>query len=145
VSEKDVELIRMLQAPPDTDIVAMFTDDETWSQFVKLFEDHFEADFQAAGIGAPGGDLEARGLAGLREVFVEWLAPWRSYRSMTEDVIEVGGAVVAKVLDRGVPRAGDAEVELRAASVWTLRDGRVHRVEFHVDRDSAMRAASRVA
>jgi ketosteroid isomerase-like protein len=131
VSEKDVELIRMLQAPPDTDIVAMFTDDETWSQFVKLFEDHFEADFQAAGIGAPGGDLEARGLAGLREVFV--------------DVIEVGGAVVAKVLDRGVPRAGDAEVELRAASVWTLRDGRVHRVEFHVDRDSAMRAASRVA
>lgn len=89
----------------------------------------------------PQGDLAARGFDGLCELWSEWLSAWTSYHSTVEDVIEAGGKVIVEIRDRAVARESGVEVELRAASVWTVRDGLIGRVEFHLTRESAMRSA----
>jgi hypothetical protein len=33
------------------------------------------------------------------------------------------------------------EIETAGAAVWHVRGGRLHRVEFHLDREAALRAA----
>jgi hypothetical protein len=135
-------MVRSMQPPSDWDLVTLFTDEATWRGFEERFSDRFEAEFECAGIGTPGGDLEGQGFGGLLELWREWLGPWRSYRTTIEGVGEVGDKIVVSVRDAAVPRAGDTEVELRGASVWTLRGGRVARVEFFTDREAAMRSAT---
>jgi ketosteroid isomerase-like protein len=39
-----------------------------------------------------------------------------------------------------VSRHDGVEVDLRGASVWTMREGRIARVEFHTSRDVARAA-----
>jgi ketosteroid isomerase-like protein len=141
MSDADIELVRALQPAPDVDVAELFNDPERWSQFAANAAPFFTADFECAGIGAPQGELHARGIDGLREVFSEWLSPWASYRSSVEDVIGYGDRVLVLVHDRAVSRHDAVEVTIRAGSVWTMRDGRIARVEFHASRDTARRAA----
>jgi hypothetical protein len=49
--------------------------------------------------------------------------------------------VLSLVRQTGTTRTGSVEIETAAAAVWFIRDGRVHRVEFHLDQDEARRAA----
>ena len=41
----------------------------------------------------------------------------------------------------GKTKTGGVDVEAAAAAVWTVVDGRLDRVEFHLDREAALRAA----
>jgi ketosteroid isomerase-like protein len=41
----------------------------------------------------------------------------------------------------GTTKTGGAQIEAPAAAVWTVVDGRLRRVEFHLDQDAALRAA----
>jgi ketosteroid isomerase-like protein len=140
MSEANRELVRSLQVPPDTDVVPLFSDPAAWSAFAQINRSAFAEDFTAVGVGAPQGDVEGEGFDGLRDVFLEWLSAWASYRSTVKDVLAEGDKVMVVVEDHGVSRHDGVEVELRGASVWTLRDGRVARVEFHVRRDTALAA-----
>jgi ketosteroid isomerase-like protein len=49
--------------------------------------------------------------------------------------------VVSLVAMSGRTKTGGVDVEAAAAAVWTVVDGRLQRVEFHLDRESAIRAA----
>lgn len=137
MSEVNRELVLALQVPPDVDVVPLFSDPAAWSAFAQANESVFEENFTSVGVGAPQGEVEGVGLDGLRAVFSEWLSPWASYRSTTEDAVAAGDRVMVLVRDRGVSRHDGVEVELSAASVWTLRDERIAHVEFHTDRARA--------
>jgi hypothetical protein len=137
VSDADVALIRSLQPPPGTDIAALFNDPAMWTAFVENAPAVFVDGFECAGIGAPQGDLEDTGFDGLRRLWNEWLSPWVSYYDTIEDVIGNGEKVMVLIHDRAVSRHSGAEVDLRGASVWTMRDGLIARVEFHTDRATA--------
>src|SRR4051812_15964701 len=112
MTAEDVELVRALQPAEGADLVATFIDEATWRAFEREFSGSFEPGFECAGIGTPGGDLEAHGFGGLREMWSDWLEPWTSYRTTIEDVSEVGDAVVVTLCDHAVPRAGEIEIEL---------------------------------
>jgi ketosteroid isomerase-like protein len=71
------------------------------------------------------------GQDGLRAAWRDWLAPWASYRSEIEELIDVEEHVVAVVRDYGRREPDAPEVGLQAAAVWTVRDGRVVRAEFY--------------
>jgi ketosteroid isomerase-like protein len=58
-------------------------------------------------------------------------------------VEELGGNVVASMLQRGRGKASGAEVELPFTHVWTVRDDRAVRVQSFTDRDDAVRYAHR--
>jgi ketosteroid isomerase-like protein len=47
---------------------------------------------------------------------------------------------VVLVRDYGLRKGSDAEVAVRAAAVWTVREGKVARAEFYADRAEALEA-----
>jgi len=84
---------------------------------------------------------EYRGVSGLIEGWSDWLSPYESFRMEVEDLIESRDVLVTCVRQFGTPMGGGPELEAESAAVWWLRDNRLVRVEFHLDRDAAMRAA----
>ena len=69
----------------------------------------------------------------LREVWAEW-------RITVERIVDVGDRVVSIATSRARGRGSGVETEFRAASIWTLLNGRVTRVEIGVDPDEALKA-----
>jgi ketosteroid isomerase-like protein len=84
---------------------------------------------------------EARGIEGFVEAWSDWLSPFERWRIELDDVIESGDRIVTLVHQFGTPKGSKAEVENAGAAVWFIRDGRLARVEFHLDRETAMRSA----
>ena len=65
----------------------------------------------------------------------DWLLPWESYRADVEDVIDAGeGRVLVLNRDHARPRGGEHEVHFAGAPVWTVREGKVARIEFYWNR-----------
>ncbi len=58
-----------------------------------------------------------------------------------EQVEEIGDNVLTFVIQTGTTRHG-VEVAQPSAAVWKFRDGLLTRVEFHLDREKAMRSAA---
>ena len=73
---------------------------------------------------------------------MDWLAPWSSYRTEIEDCIDAGeGRVVVLTRDYACPLGAEAEVDFIGGPVWTVRDGKVARIEFYWNRDEGLKAA----
>jgi ketosteroid isomerase-like protein len=84
---------------------------------------------------------EYRGVAGLIEGWRDWLSPYESFRMEVEDLIESDDVLVTCVRQFGTPVGGGPELEATGAAVWWVRDGRLVRVEFNLNRDAAFRSA----
>ena len=67
---------------------------------------------------------------------------WASYRTEIEDFIDAGeGRVVVLTRDYACPTGADAELSFMGAPVWTVRDGKVARIEFYWNRTEGLAAA----
>jgi ketosteroid isomerase-like protein len=102
---------------------------------------------QALSFFAPDVELDAthmpdgqvfRGLAEVRGHIAEWRASWRDFREQVEEVRDAGDRVVIFYCDGGIGRASGIETEIRYASVWEVRDGRVARMKNFLDRSEAL-------
>jgi ketosteroid isomerase-like protein len=89
----------------------------------------------------PAFATEARGIESFVESWTDWLSPFEHWRIKLEDVVESGDRLVTLVRQFGTPKGSTAEVENAGAAVWFMRDGRLARVEFHLDRELAMKSA----
>jgi hypothetical protein len=70
------------------------------------------------------------------------LGPWTSYRTETEELIDLGERVLVFVLDYATTEPGAPEIKFIGATIWSVRDGRVDRVDFYAGgRVEAMAAA----
>ena len=58
-----------------------------------------------------------------------------------EQLIEVEAKIVAFIRLRIRPHGADADLELRIAHLWTLRDGKLIRCEVFPEREHALEAA----
>ena len=67
---------------------------------------------------------------GLRQGWLDWLGPWMTYRTVTEELVDLGECVVAIFRDYARSEPDAPEVDIRGATIWTVRDGRVDRVDF---------------
>jgi ketosteroid isomerase-like protein len=76
---------------------------------------------------------------GLREGWADWLGSFERVRFQFEGIEELGGNVLT--LGRQIGTAQGVEVEQPSAAVWKFRDGRLARVEFHLDRGKAHASA----
>jgi len=77
---------------------------------------------------------------------VDWLAPWSSYRTEIEDCIDAGeGRVVVLTRDYACPLGAEAEVDFIGGPVWTVRDGKVARIEFYWNRAEGLAAGAPAA
>jgi uncharacterized protein len=124
------------------DVVAALGDDRNQNAR-RVFMELAEPDFDVVMVG-PGyspASVEYTGLDGFVAAWRDWTGAFESFRIEVEEMVDAGDNVVSLVRQMGVPRGAGAEVESRGAAVWMIRDGRLRRVEFHLDRDAALRAA----
>jgi len=140
VSHENVELVRRLQPRPDADLVALFHDQRTVGGFDRLFAAFFHPDSECV-LHMPGAEpVIYVGLEGWRNGWGDWLAPWVSYRSVIEELRDVGERVVVLVRDYARREPGTPEIGQIAAAVWTIRDAKVARAEFYAHRSEALKA-----
>jgi uncharacterized protein len=71
----------------------------------------------------------------------EWLSPWEDWRCEAEEFIASGDFVVVLTRYTGRGKGSRVAVDTRGAHVWTLRDGRVIRLEVFSSRERALAAA----
>ena len=140
MSQKNVELVLGLQPPPDLDMAHLFRDDAAFAAMIKVVAPKLHPDFEVVGIEATRGKTTYRGLDGYRAGWLDWLAPWATYRAEIVDAKDLGDRVLLFVRDFGRRNGSSQDVVQDAGSVWTLREGKVARAEFYADRTAALEA-----
>lgn len=129
MSKENVELVRSVLPGPDIDLIASFNEDS--SDLMRTIRLALHPDFVSVKHFPGAEPAIARGLGGLRAGWLDWLAPWASYRAEIEEVIDLGDRVVAVLCDYGRREPDAPEVALKSAAVWTVRDERIVRAEFY--------------
>jgi ketosteroid isomerase-like protein len=132
MSAENVELVRSMHPGPASDLAPLVGDEEVSDSWRESLEHLFDESVQGVMRRPDMPPASYSGLAGLRTAWLEWLEHWRSYRDEIEDVIDRGERVVVIHRSHGELKSGAAEVTRRSATIWTVRDGRVTKVEFNV-------------
>ena len=137
MSDENVRLVKSLQPPADSDLATFFRDPSEWGRIARIFEPRVHADLESGFVRA-GERTTHRGLEGFRQTWLDWLEPWESYRAEIRELVPHGGHVLVLVHDYGRRPGMTAEVPLRGAAVWTVRDGKISRAFFYTDREDAL-------
>jgi ketosteroid isomerase-like protein len=125
------------------DVVANLEDTEADRRIRRTLMELAVPDFAVVMVGPAylGRTIELSGADGFREAWTDWTSPFSSYRVDLDDLIDAGDHVVSLVTMSGKTKTGGVEVNASGGAVWRIVEGRLHRVEFHLDRESALRAA----
>lgn len=131
------------QALTTEDVVAGLEDAGLAERVRRAFMELAEPDFETVMVGPEYVKfrLKFKGIDGFTEAWRDWTSAFESYRIEIEEMIDAGDQVVSLVEMTGRTRTGGAEVPSPGAAVWTIVDGRLRNVEFHLDREAALRAA----
>jgi ketosteroid isomerase-like protein len=131
MSQENVEIVRRVYdaaARRDTEtVLALYDEEVEWDMSRGAW-----ADLEGGGV--------HYGHAGLRDWWRRQLEIWEKWEDSPDEVIEAGEQVVSVVISRSRGRTSGADVESNHAAVWTLRDGRVLRVEWFPSRAEALEA-----
>jgi ketosteroid isomerase-like protein len=143
MSQGNVQLVQRAQ-PSGVDMVQLFggstsTEPVAVGIDVTVFASDFEVEFIASQ--AARSIHPAPGPQGLAEGWRDWLEPWESYYIEAEDFIDAGDEVVSLVRVQARTTRDAVAVEHRPAAVWSVRDDKIVRIRFFLDRAQAFEAA----
>jgi ketosteroid isomerase-like protein len=139
MSQENVEMVLSLYEAPDVDYAALVRDDDLWNEQAEALAPVFYADFECV-MYAFGSEKRYAGLDGLRAFLMEWTAPWVTYRIENERAIDLGEQVLLLNRDRGLREGSTQEVVGRIAAVFTIREGKIARLEAYTTRAEALEA-----
>jgi ketosteroid isomerase-like protein len=128
-------------------LVPLFTDDQASvddamiDRFAEAVAERAEPGFETSMISQAGAVQHYEGAEGMRAGLKDWSETFSSLRFEAQDVQVFGDNVLTLAQQIGVTRHGGVEIEQPSAVVWKFRDGRIHRVEWHLDRAAAERSA----
>jgi uncharacterized protein len=77
----------------------------------------------------------------MRDYYRQWEETFEKIRAEVEELIDAGDRVVAVVRGIGRMKESDAEVDIRYAIVFTIRDGKIAQGREYFTRDEALEAA----
>jgi SnoaL-like protein len=140
MSQENVELVKALYPQPDSDMAFLVRDEDTFTLIGEAISPLLTDDFHIVDV-LPGTTRTYVGLDGFRQNWLDWLEPWATYRSTIDDAIDLGERVLLLIRDHARREEMDAEVEMMGAVIWTIREGKVARIEFHNDRAKGLKAA----
>jgi ketosteroid isomerase-like protein len=128
------------------DVVETLDDDESLARLrallLEVAADDLECVMVAPEYAGPRGRLTYSGPEGFVQAWREWVAAYERYTIELEEITEGDpGQVFILARQRGTTRTGGVEVSEPAGAVWTVRDGKLVRMEFHLDPETARRAA----
>lgn len=84
--------------------------------------------------------LEFQGRDGLLAAWADWLEAFIRVRLELEEIEETADNVITFVNQIGTTRHG-VDIEQPSAAVWKFHDGKLTRIEFHLDRATAIASA----
>ena len=88
----------------------------------------------------PTEELATQGHDAVRASLARWKAEWHDYRVMPEEFVDRGDSVVVTVRLRGRGRGSGVEVDALFYDVYTLRDGKIVRMDQFTERSQAFEA-----
>jgi ketosteroid isomerase-like protein len=88
----------------------------------------------------PVEELPTQGHDAVRASLAHWKAEWDDYKVMPEEFEDMGASVVVTVRLRGRGRGSGVEVDARFYDVYTLRDGKIVRMDQFTERSQAFEA-----
>ena len=89
----------------------------------------------------PVEESSARGPEAVRSSTERWKSEWDDYELTPEEFIDMGDRVVATIRFRARGRGSGAEVDARLYDVFTLRDGKIIRMDQFTEQSEALAAA----
>ena len=98
-------------------------------------------DFVCLMVGGRGQPLAYPGVDGLAEAWREWGEAFESVRAELEGVRESEEHIVIMIRQVATTRHHGVELSQPSAMVLAFEHDRVARLEFHLDRDAALRSA----
>ncbi|MBN1528327.1 MAG: hypothetical protein JW895_04665 [Thermoleophilaceae bacterium] len=136
----DADSVRGLWADEPVDLVVLFQGGSSaLDDLAAVLDPDTEIAFRPL---EPGDrDPGLRGADGLAQGWIDWLEPYASYLLEIEDFVDGPKGVYMPARVRARTRRGGVEVAHEPAAVCTLRDGRVARLFFYLDRSEARIAA----
>jgi ketosteroid isomerase-like protein len=81
------------------------------------------------------------GFDAMRADYERWASAFEEFRVTFEEIIDAGDQVVAVAYHQGRGRTSGVNVDTRFYEVYTLRDGKVLRVDEYTEREEALEAA----
>jgi ketosteroid isomerase-like protein len=127
---------------PEGDWVEMLEDPEIVRSRLDLLRGIAAEDLEVSMIGPGGFAGTFTGIDGFESAWRDWLAPFATYRiEREEDYLLEEDVAVFFARQFGTPKGSSAPMENDGASVFFFRDGKVIRIEFHLERASALRSA----
>ena len=76
----------------------------------------------------------------VRASLERWKGEWDDYRLMPEEFVDRGDRVLVTVRLRGRGRGSGVEIDARFYDVYTLRDGKIVRMDQFTERSQALEA-----
>jgi ketosteroid isomerase-like protein len=138
---------RYFKATEAADLVLWVENDEVDLEARKRAEPFLDPDFEvvdSATLAGLGVRPRGRGWEFLRGNYREMLSAFESYTERMEELRDLGGGrVLALGEARGRPRGGGPEVVQLGGVIVTVRDRRIVRIEYFLDRAEALAAAER--
>lgn len=138
----NIDLVRAFFAGAPDDLVAAI-EDPAWVETARagltpLFTEDFEFVTVRQGVGMPS---TRTGVEGFFTAYRAYAEMWESYSVKPERFVEVGDRVVVEAKISGTTRTGGVPLEQDVAAVYTLKGGRIRRIEEFSDVASAYEAA----
>jgi len=141
MSQENVEIVLRLLPAPDVNLVERVRDDDMWAAFSEAVAPMVHPDFEYVVRGIADETNTYAGLDGLRTAWLDWLAPWASYRTEVDKAVDLGGDRVLLLFhDFGRFENSPKEVTFPGANIWTVRDARIARIEIYAEHDHALKA-----
>ena len=144
MSAENVELVKALFPAAGFDMVEALERMDRDIDQVGIDTGPFAEDFEIQFLsGQSGGSIEpeARGAAGLAEGWGNWLQGYETYVITPEDFVDAGDEVLLLVHVRARTVRDGVELEHRPAALFQVRDGKVRRTRFYLEREMAYEAA----
>jgi ketosteroid isomerase-like protein len=108
-----------------------------WDAVFRDAHPDFELKTPDRGLGAG----EVRGREQASRAFADFFEPYEEVVAEPQEVFEHGDRIVVFFALRSRPRGSSSAVEIRAAHLWTMRNGRAARCEIFPVREEALKAA----
>ena len=142
MSQENVEIVKAAQPPSGTELTVLFADDSGAPGRLEAATPLFHPEFEFETHGAVANTLRGKGLPELVDAWREWMEAFEVYWTEVEDFLDASDDQVLVILrDHGRLKGSDAEIQQIGASLWTLRERKVVRIDFYPTREQGLAAA----